>query len=213
MLVFVLVFSLLLGSSAFLLRPLPSSLQSRSFRPTTQRPSSFYVVRLGSTATETETEVEGEEGEAAYDDDVDVYDLTDLDVTIPEDLIGSLNPKNTWEIDLNLKGQKATAIIPEGMSVLEAAEQIFEDAPFDCRNGVCTTCSAKVTGGKEGEDYLLNRDSLEGKQKEAGYQMTCQTYVKNKGCSFDLGKHDEVYQLQYGWAELIESGKKQDLMD
>jgi 2Fe-2S iron-sulfur cluster binding domain len=44
------------------------------------------------------------------------------------------------QIELSMNGETKTLTVEEGTSILEAAEIAFDDPPFSCRNGVCTTC-------------------------------------------------------------------------
>jgi ferredoxin len=45
-----------------------------------------------------------------------------------------------------MNGETKTLTVEEGTSILEAAEIAFDDPPFSCRNGVCTTCKAFPNG-------------------------------------------------------------------
>jgi 2Fe-2S iron-sulfur cluster binding domain len=64
---------------------------------------------------------------------------------VPLELTGQLDPKKSWEVSFVLDGVEKKMNVPEDMSLLEAAEKLYEDAPSSCRNGVCTTCSALVS--------------------------------------------------------------------
>jgi len=124
---------------------------------------------------------------------------------VPVDLEGRLDPSRSWTIELNYDGDIETVEVPEGTSVLEAAETVWEDPPCDCRNGVCTSCAGRIVGGKLGEAYVINRDSLEEVTKDKGYVLTCQTYVCGPGLKVELNKNEEVYGMQYGRFEYGQS--------
>lgn len=62
---------------------------------------------------------------------------------------------SSWDVELTLNGVTKTVAIPEGTSLLDAAEGVFDDVPSLCRNGVCTTCAAKVTHGSH-DSYLVS---------------------------------------------------------
>ncbi len=47
---------------------------------------------------------------------------------------------------MTFNGETRMVTVPEDSSILEAAEKEW-DVPFSCRNGICTTCAAKVTAG------------------------------------------------------------------
>jgi ring-1,2-phenylacetyl-CoA epoxidase subunit PaaE len=58
-------------------------------------------------------------------------------------------------------------------SVLEAALAHGLDAPFSCKEGICSTCRGKVI---EGKVKMLNNMALLDEEVEEGYVLTCQSY-------------------------------------
>lgn len=47
---------------------------------------------------------------------------------------------------MTFNGETKVVKVSEDTSILEAAEKEW-DVPFSCRNGICTTCAARVTAG------------------------------------------------------------------
>jgi 2Fe-2S iron-sulfur cluster binding domain len=60
------------------------------------------------------------------------------------------HPRLLPQVELVLDGVTKKVTIPEGTSVLEAAEIAFDDPPFSCRNGVCTSCECAVHCKRDG---------------------------------------------------------------
>lgn len=118
-----------------------------------------------------------------------------MSMEVPLELEGQLDPSRSWDVKLTYKGEVKTIKVSEGTCILEAAETEW-DAPCSCRNGICTTCSGKIEGGKDA--YIEAVHGLSPEQSEKGYVLTCQTYVKGPGLEVKLGMYDEVYEQQYG---------------
>eukprot|EP00639_Heterosigma_akashiwo_P000626 CAMPEP_0194585408 /NCGR_PEP_ID=MMETSP0292-20121207/17743_1 /TAXON_ID=39354 /ORGANISM="Heterosigma akashiwo, Strain CCMP2393" /LENGTH=138 /DNA_ID=CAMNT_0039440867 /DNA_START=138 /DNA_END=554 /DNA_ORIENTATION=- len=120
---------------------------------------------------------------------------------VPLELEGKLDPSKTWEIELTLDGVTKMVTVSEADCVLEAAEKVFDDPPFSCRNGVCTTCSCRIVEGKEGENYKLAVHGLGETALSQGFTMSCQTHVTGPGVKIELNQYDTVYEMQYGQYE------------
>ncbi|NNE53388.1 MAG: 2Fe-2S iron-sulfur cluster binding domain-containing protein [Sulfitobacter sp.] len=93
------------------------------------------------------------------------------------------------------KGTKVTVIIDgaqrtfemsKGQSVLEAALENGQDAPFSCKAGVCSTCMCKVL---EGEVEMLSNHALEDYEVENGYVLSCQSYPLTDKLVIDYDTH------------------------
>ncbi|CAM9409640.1 unnamed protein product [Discosporangium mesarthrocarpum] len=132
-------------------------------------------------------------------------------MAVPLELEGKLDPSKSWEVELELDGESKTLSVPEGTSVLEAAEKVFDDPPSSCRNGVCTTCAGFILTGKEGEgeSFQVAVHALGQDQRDQGYTLTCQTYPCGPGLKVRLNQYDTVYEEQYGQFEKAEEGKKE----
>jgi len=64
--------------------------------------------------------------------------------------------------------------ITKNVTVLEAAEEIGVNLPFECRSGVCGQCKTKLNGGR----VLMNaEDALLDSEKQAGYILACQAHA------------------------------------
>lgn len=96
------------------------------------------------------------------------------------------------------EGQKGTALtviiegaersfdMPKGQSVLEAALENGQDAPFACKAGVCSTCMCKVI---EGEVEMISNHALEDYEVERGYVLSCQSYPLTDTLIVDYDTH------------------------
>ena len=93
---------------------------------------------------------------------------------VPLELEGQLNPENKWEVKFILDGEEKIVTVSEGDSLLESAEKIFDSGsvPSSCRNGVCTTCAAQVTEGRNSAKLAVH--GLGEPQLDAGFVCTCQ---------------------------------------
>jgi ring-1,2-phenylacetyl-CoA epoxidase subunit PaaE len=61
----------------------------------------------------------------------------------------------------------------EGQAILDAGLAAGANLPYACKGGVCCTCRAKVL---EGEVRMDKNYTLEPKEIEAGYVLTCQSH-------------------------------------
>jgi ferredoxin len=121
---------------------------------------------------------------------------------VPLELEKHLDPSREWEVELTLNGDTKLVKIAEGTSILEAAEMVFEDPPCDCRNGVCTTCAARVQTGEPGQNYRLATHGFGASpDHDEKFILSCQTYPCGEGLQVLLSQHDEVYYDQYGKAQ------------
>ena len=120
-------------------------------------------------------------------------------LAIPLELSGQLNAENKWEVKFILNGEEKIATVSEGDSILESAEKLFAYVPSSCRNGVCTTCAAQVTEGRDNTKLAVH--GLGEPQIDAGFVCSCQCFPTGPGVTVTLDKYDEVYELQYGQYE------------
>jgi hypothetical protein len=68
---------------------------------------------------------------------------------IPLELEGQLDEKKSWEVKFVFQGVEKVCKVPESMSLLEMGESIFDGVESSCRNGICTTCAARVIEGQD----------------------------------------------------------------
>ncbi|EMA07490.1 2Fe-2S iron-sulfur cluster-binding protein [Haloferax denitrificans] len=74
-----------------------------------------------------------------------------------------------YEVEFVDEGR--TIQVPDDRPVLEAAEEVGIDLPYQCRMGVCGVCSAlRVV---EGEVDQVEAMFLSESEKEEGYVLTC----------------------------------------
>jgi ring-1,2-phenylacetyl-CoA epoxidase subunit PaaE len=87
-------------------------------------------------------------------------------------------------IRFRLDGREATAMDEPGdRSLLDAVLRVRPDAPYACRDGVCGTCRALLTGGEIAmrNNYALERDDL-----DRGFVLTCQASPRSASISLDF---------------------------
>jgi ferredoxin len=60
---------------------------------------------------------------------------------------------------------------PDGMTLLQAAEQAGIDLPSSCRNGTCRTCICRLRSGSV--RYLVEWPGLSLDEKREGYVLPC----------------------------------------
>ena len=120
---------------------------------------------------------------------------------MPLELKGQLNPSKSWPVKFLLNGVEKIIDVSEGTSLLEAGETIkeFDDVPSSCRNGVCTTCAAKIIEGRS--NVLLAVHGLGTPLIDAGYVCSCQSFAVGPGVVIQLGAYDDAYEMQYGQYE------------
>ena len=74
-------------------------------------------------------------------------------------------------ITITLQPSGWTFEAPDGMTVLQAAEQAGIDLPSSCRNGTCRTCICRLASGRV--RYLVEWPGLSVDEKREGYVLPC----------------------------------------
>ena len=118
---------------------------------------------------------------------------------VPLELEGQLDVSKSWEVKFLLNGEEKIATVSEGDSLLESAEKLFDFVPSSCRNGVCTTCAAKILDGQDSTKLAVH--GLGEPQIAAGFVCSCQCFPIGPGITIQLDAYDEVYESQYGQYE------------
>ena len=90
------------------------------------------------------------------------------------------------EITVIIDGARRSFTMQKGQSVLEAALENGQEAPFSCKAGVCSTCMGKVL---EGEVEMISNHALEDYEVERGYVLTCQSYPLSDKLTIDYDTH------------------------
>jgi len=90
------------------------------------------------------------------------------------------------EITVIIDGARRSFTMQKGQSVLEAALENGQEAPFSCKAGVCSTCMGKVL---EGEVEMISNHALEDYEVERGYVLTCQSYPLSDTLTIDYDTH------------------------
>ncbi|MFC6636092.1 2Fe-2S iron-sulfur cluster binding domain-containing protein [Sulfitobacter sp. JBTF-M27] len=90
------------------------------------------------------------------------------------------------EVTVIIDGAQRTFEMSKSQSVLDAALENGQDAPFACKAGVCSTCMCKVL---EGEVEMLSNHALEDYEVENGYVLSCQSYPLTDKLVIDYDTH------------------------
>lgn len=90
------------------------------------------------------------------------------------------------EITVIIDGARRSFTMQKGQSVLEAALENGQEAPFSCKAGVCSTCMGKVL---DGEVEMISNHALEDYEVERGYVLTCQSYPLSDTLTIDYDTH------------------------
>ncbi|MCF6469971.1 2Fe-2S iron-sulfur cluster binding domain-containing protein [Nonomuraea sp. MG754425] len=73
-------------------------------------------------------------------------------------------------LEVVMDGRTTTVNVRDGQSLLDAALAARPELPYSCRNGVCATCRALVTGGRA---RTSGDRALSPREQAAGYVLTC----------------------------------------
>jgi len=90
------------------------------------------------------------------------------------------------EVTVIIDGAQRTFEMSKSQSVLDAALENGQDAPFACKAGVCSTCMCKVL---EGEVEMLSNHALEDYEVENGHVLSCQSYPLTDKLVIDYDTH------------------------
>ena len=90
------------------------------------------------------------------------------------------------DVTVIIDGARRSFTMQKGQSVLEAALENGQEAPFACKAGVCSTCMGKVL---EGEVEMISNHALEDYEVERGYVLTCQSYPLSDTLTIDYDTH------------------------
>lgn len=90
------------------------------------------------------------------------------------------------DVTVIIDGARRSFTMKKGQSVLEAALENGQEAPFACKAGVCSTCMGKVL---DGEVEMLSNHALEDYEVERGYVLTCQSYPLSDTLTIDYDTH------------------------
>jgi ring-1,2-phenylacetyl-CoA epoxidase subunit PaaE len=90
------------------------------------------------------------------------------------------------EITVTLDDETETFIMPQTSSVLDAVLKHGMDAPFSCQGGICSTCIARMSGGKA---EMRKNQILTDAEIEEGLVLTCQAHPSSPSLKID---YDDV---------------------
>jgi ring-1,2-phenylacetyl-CoA epoxidase subunit PaaE len=86
------------------------------------------------------------------------------------------------EVVAVVDGVRYTFPVPEGGLVVDAALKAGIRVPYSCKGGMCCTCRAKVI---EGEVAMLRNFSLESREVDDGFVLTCQAQPRSNRVVLD----------------------------
>lgn len=81
-------------------------------------------------------------------------------------------------IRISHAGEVHNLVVGENQSILQAALQNNVPLPYSCRNGVCSTCVAKCTGGRV---EMVKNDVLTDADIAEGWVLTCTGHPVDDG--------------------------------
>ncbi len=88
-----------------------------------------------------------------------------------------VNTADTTNAELVLDGRRHFITIAKDETIIEAAQRQGIDAPFACKGGMCCTCRAQIV---EGEVEMAQNYSLEPRELQKGFVLTCQSRPKSE---------------------------------
>ncbi|MBT8262797.1 MAG: ferredoxin--NADP reductase [Bacteroidia bacterium] len=90
------------------------------------------------------------------------------------------------KVTITLDDETETFTMPQDTSVLQASLDHGLDAPYSCQGGICSTCIARITGGKAEmrKNQILTDDEI-----AEGLILTCQAHPSSPTLSID---YDDV---------------------
>jgi len=92
-------------------------------------------------------------------------------------LTGRLPPdKNSYHVELDLKGSMFSFPVKYPESILQAAKKIKLNLPYSCETGKCGSCAAICLIGKV---WLSNNEVLTDKDLALGLTLTCTGHPQN----------------------------------
>jgi ring-1,2-phenylacetyl-CoA epoxidase subunit PaaE len=85
-------------------------------------------------------------------------------------------------VTIRLSGREQTLELAPGDTILEAALQTRDDAPYACMGGACGTCKARLVAGTVdmNQNFALGSTDV-----DAGYILTCQSHPTSPTVSVD----------------------------
>lgn len=84
------------------------------------------------------------------------------------------DPQAPAEALIRFSQSSQSRLVPRQTTVLEAAEELGIDLPFECRSGICGQCKVRLTEGRVTMDA---EDALSPGDKKAGYILACQSHA------------------------------------
>lgn len=113
-----------------------------------------------------------------------------------------------YSVEVTYEGRMCAVMVRPNESILSALERsgaadklCIPSFPHECRRGSCLTCAAKLgessalSNLKRGEDGLS--PVLSKAVRDAGFVLTCSSFIVGDGVKIDLAQNDKVWNAMY----------------
>ena len=105
----------------------------------------------------------------------------------------ALSTPKGWDVTLcSSSGERRTLHVPDGCSVLSAAEAAGLLPGSDCRRGRCLSCAARVKAGAPFSLRVASDTSLCDEAHAVGIVLLCSAYACGPGLELQLGAEGDV---------------------
>lgn len=84
----------------------------------------------------------------------------------------SVNGAENAKLTAKLNGETVQVSMLKGKTILRTLIDAGKEPPYSCEGGVCSTCVCKLT---KGEVHMRNNLSLDDKELDQGYILSCQS--------------------------------------
>lgn len=90
-------------------------------------------------------------------------------------------------------------LVPQGETLLKAAEHAGFDLRSGCRNGRCTSCTGRLLEGEVA--YVKEPESLSSEQRDAGFVSLC-VATPDADCRVEVGDQVLAEAFPHLWKRL-----------
>ena len=106
----------------------------------------------------------------------------------------------TADVAIELEDGTVTDLqVPEGETILNAAEDAGYDLDFGCREGRCTTCTGRLLDGEV--TYVEGPKAVDEEKRAEGYVSLC-IATPDGDCRLEVGEHVRIEAFPTVWQHL-----------